>query len=114
VPVSCSQQYHTWKHGTGKGLIAALNDVSSAAAASDPHVLTVALKKAKPVVARSADHPIPACADPRGYWEVLLMHVSAAASTKGSAATVRAAMQGVPKIEHQLTAEVKQTVHPSS
>ena len=23
VPVSCSQQYDTWKHGQGKGLIAA-------------------------------------------------------------------------------------------
>lgn len=109
APVSCGQQYRTWKHGQGKGLISALSAVSSAATAGDPQVLTAALKQAKPAVARAARHPIPACADPRGYWGVLLMHVNAAAASKGPASSVRAAMQDVPKIEHKLTTEVKQT-----
>lgn len=109
VPVSCSQQYSTWKHGQGKGLIAALDAVGSAEAAGDTQVLTAALKKAKPAVARAARHPVPACADPRGYWDVLLMHVTAAAATKGSASSVRAAMKDVPQIEHQLTTELKHT-----
>jgi hypothetical protein len=112
VPVSCGQQYRTWAHGHGKGLMAALKAVSSAEAAGDAQVLTAALKEAKPAVARAARHPIPACADPRGYWDVLLMHVNAAiASTAsaGSATSVRAAMEDVPKIEHKLTAEVKST-----
>ena len=109
APVSCSQQYSTWKHGQGKGLISTLNAVSSAATAGDAQVLTAALKQARPAVARAARHPIPACADPRGYWSVLLMHVNAAAASKGSASSVRAAMQDVPKIEHKLVAEVKQT-----
>jgi len=108
-PVSCSQQYSTWKHGQGKGVIAALSAVSSASTAGDAQVLTAALHQAKPAVARAAHHPIPACADPRGYWDVLLMHVNAAVASKGSAASVRAAMQGVPKIEHNLIAEVKRT-----
>jgi hypothetical protein len=108
-PVSCSQQYTTWKHGQGKGLIAALHAVSSAETAGDAQVLTAALDKAKPAVARAAHHPIPACADPRGYWDVLLMHVNAAVASKGSAASARAAMQGVPNIEHNLIAEVKRT-----
>ena len=73
--------------------------------------LTATLKQAKPDVARAAHHPIPACADPRGYWTVLLMHVNAAVASKGSAASVRAAMQGVPKIEHNLVAEIKNTAH---
>ena len=109
APVSCSQQYHTWNHGQGKGLMAALNAVSSADTAGDTHVLTAALRKARPAVARAARHPVPACADPRGYWSVLLMHVSAAAASTGSAASVRAAMTNVPKIERNLIAELKGT-----
>ena len=111
TPVSCSQQYHAWQHGQGKGLIAALSAVSSAETAGDAKVLTVTLKQARPAVARAAHHPVPACADPRGYWDVLLMHVSAAAATRNSASSVRAAMKDVPAIEHQLTAELKQAAH---
>jgi hypothetical protein len=109
APVNCRQQYSTWANGQGKGLIAALSAVSSAATAGDAHVLTVALKNAKPAVARAAHHPMPTCADPKGYWSVLLMHVNAAASGKGSPRSVRAAMKGVPEIEHQLIAELKGT-----
>jgi hypothetical protein len=112
VPVSCGQQYRTWAHGHGKGLMAALNAVSSAETAGDTQVLTAALKKVKPAVARAARHPIPACADPRGYWDVLLMHVNAAISSTAStasASSVRAAMKDVPKIQHKLSAEVKDT-----
>ena len=107
TPVSCSQQYHTWTHGQGKGLIAALHGVSVAGTAGDPQALTVALKKAGPVVSKATHHPIPACADPRGYWAVLLMHVNAAVASRHSPSSIRAAMKGIPKIEHELTAEVK-------
>jgi hypothetical protein len=44
-----------------------------------------------------------------GYWSVLLMHMNAAAASKGSASTARPAMKGVPGIEHELTAELKAT-----
>ena len=109
TPVSCSQQYHTWKHGQGQGLIAAVHAVSVAGTAGDPQALTVALKKAGPVVAKATHYPIPACADPRGYWDVLLMHVNAAVDSRHSPSSARAAMKGVSKIEHELTAEVKST-----
>jgi hypothetical protein len=109
VPVSCGQQYHTWNHGQGKGLVTTVEAVSSAAAAGDPQVLSVALKKARPAVALAARHPMPACADPRGYWNVVLLHVNAAAAKGSSASSTRAAMKGVPKIQHQLTTELKQT-----
>jgi hypothetical protein len=109
VPVSCSEQYHTWAHGQGKGLVTTVEAVSSAATAGDPQVLSVALKKARPAVALAARHPMPACADPRGYWNVLLLHVNAAAAKGSSASSKQAAMKGVPKIQHQLTTELKQT-----
>jgi hypothetical protein len=109
VPVSCSQRYNTWNHGQGKGLIAALDAVSSAEAAGDTQVLAATLKRTKPAVSWAARHPVPACADPMGYWDVLLMHVTAAAANTGSASSMRAAMKGVPKIEDQLTSELKQT-----
>jgi hypothetical protein len=111
VPVSCSQQYNTWEQGQGKGLIAALDAVSSAATAGDIQVLMATLSETRPAIARAARHPVPACADPRGYWDVLLMHVTAAAATKSSTTSVQAAMKGVPEIEHQLTAELKQLKH---
>jgi hypothetical protein len=104
---SCSQQYSTWQQGPGKGLLAALHTVSVASTAGDPHVLTVTLKKAGPAVARAAHHPVPACADPRGYWSVLLMHLTAAAANPASTAGVRAAMKNVPQIDHELATEVK-------
>ena len=111
VPVSCSQQYNTWEQGHGKGLIATLNAVSSAETAGDAQVLMTTLNTSRPAIATAARHPMPACADPRGYWDVLLMHVTAAAATKSSASGVQAAMQGVPELEHQLTAELKQLKH---
>jgi hypothetical protein len=109
VPVSCRQQFDTWRHGQGKGVMAALGAVSSAGTAGDARTLTDALQKARPAIARAARHPIPACANPRGYWDVLLMHVNAAAGGKGSSSSARAAMTGVPKIEHELTTELKST-----
>jgi len=107
VPVSCRQQYRTWQDGQGKGLAAALDTVSSAETAGNTQVLVAALKKIKPAVGAAAHHPIPACADPMGYWSVLLMHVNAGAGSTGSAAGMRLAMKDVPKIEGQLLAEVK-------
>ena len=109
VPVSCSKQYDSWQHGPGKGLIAALHAVSTADTAGGTHVLTAALQKARPAVARAARHPVPACADPMGYWDVLLMHLSAATAGGSSASSARAAMTGVPKIEHELAAELRHT-----
>ncbi len=106
VPVSCGQRYHAWVSGTGKSLLATFHAVSVAAAAGDSQALTVALHKAKPAVAGATLHPVPACADPRGYWGVLLMHVNAAVSGHPSASSVQAALKDVPAIEHALTTEL--------
>jgi hypothetical protein len=106
VPVSCGQQYQAWSNGPGKGLIAALQAVSVAGTAGNSQALKVALKKAGPTVATGSRHPVPACADPRGYWSVLLMHVNAAVASKGSTSSVQAAVKDVPKIQVELTSEL--------
>jgi hypothetical protein len=109
VPVSCGEQYSAWARGRGKGLVAAVDAVGSAAAAGNPHALKAALKKARPAIVSAAKHQMPGCADPRGYWYVLLMHVNAAAAKGMSASSIRAALDGVAHIQHQLTVELKQT-----
>ncbi len=109
VPVSCRQQYNAWQSGQGKRISATLDAVGSAETVGNTHVLAVALKKAGPAVARAARHPVPACADPMGYWNVLLMHVNAGAASTGSISSMQAAMKDVPRIERQLAAEVKRT-----
>jgi hypothetical protein len=107
VPVSCGQQYETWNHGQGKGLIAALGSLSSAETVGNTRVLAASLTRTRPAISWAASHPVPACADPAGYWNVLLMHVTAAAASTRSASTMLAAMHDVPKIDHQLTTELK-------
>jgi hypothetical protein len=106
VPVSCTQKYQAWNQGPGKWLIATFRAVSVAGTSGDLKVLTVALKKAKPTVARAARNPVPACADPAGYWSVLLMHMNAAVASTDSKSNVRAAMKDVPTIERKLAAEL--------
>jgi len=108
TPVSCTDQYRTWIHGEGKGVMDALGAITSAATAGHAHMPTAALKQARTAVTTGAKHPIPACADPRGYWSVLLMHVNAAVSGRGPASSAQAAIRDVPEIHHQLLVEVKQ------
>ena len=102
----CGQQYRSWEQGQGKGLISGLDAVGVASTAGDPQVLTAELKKARSAVSKAARYPVPGCADPMGYWGVLMMHISAAEASSSSVASARAAMKGVPKIEKELTAEV--------
>ena len=42
VPVSCAEQYKTWDHGRGTGLVAAIHAVSEASTAGNAKVLTEA------------------------------------------------------------------------
>jgi hypothetical protein len=105
--VSCTQQYQTWEHGRGTGLVGAFHAVSVASTSGNTKALTATLKKAKPAVAQAARYPVPACADPRGYWSALLMHVNAAVGSARSVVGARAALKGVPSIEKQLTAELR-------
>ncbi|HUK72000.1 MAG TPA: hypothetical protein VLW50_25070 [Streptosporangiaceae bacterium] len=108
--VSCPRQYDAWRRGPAKKLVAALQTLDTAGATGDSAVPTTALKKAAPTIASAARYPIPACADPKGYWTALLMHVNAAAGSAASPsgrASVTLALKGVPKLEEELSAELK-------
>jgi hypothetical protein len=106
LPATCGQQYSAWANAGGSGVLAALHAVGVAEAAGNSGALTAALRAARPAVAQAALHPVPACADRKGYWTVLLMHVNAAVGG-GSASSARAALTGVPAMEQELTAELR-------
>lgn len=101
----CKQRYDAWRQGPGKGVVSSLTAIDSAAARTSQ--LKAELKKSKSTLARASAHPVPACADPSGYWVVLMMHVTAAAASTDSASTLTAAMKGVPGITDKLVAELK-------
>jgi hypothetical protein len=109
MAVTCKQRYGTWQQGPGKGLAAALDAVGAAEAAGNNQALTAALKQVEPIIATVTRNPLPSCADPKGYWEVLLMHVNAATASKASASSQQAALRGVPTITNELTTELKHT-----
>lgn len=112
VLVNCPKEYNIWKHGPAKKLVGTLSVVDSASTTGDMPALVTALKQAGPAVDKAARYPIPACADPKGYWTALLMHVNAAESSKGTgvgSASITLALKGVPKLERELNAELKST-----
>lgn len=108
MAATCKQRYDTWQQGPGKGLIAALNAVGAAETAGNAQALTATLKQAAPAVTKAARNPLPSCADPKGYWEVLLMHVNAGVASKAPS-SLPATMKGVPAITNELNAELKRT-----
>lgn len=112
VLINCPQLYDAWQNGPAKKIVAALNAVDSVSTVDDIHAQIAALKKAAPQVATAARHPMPTCADPKGYWTALLLHVNAAASSANSRAKttpITVALKAVPRLERELSAELKRT-----
>jgi|GEM_PF-3089816 len=110
--IACPKRYTTWKNGPGKEVVAAVDAVVVASRNGDIQAQQAALKKAAPAVDAATSNPMPACADPKGYWSALMLHVNAAAqSLKSGSGTdsVKVALHDVPKIDRQLNAEVKRT-----
>jgi hypothetical protein len=101
----CKQSYDAWKQGPGSGVVATLTAVGSATTTS---ALKTELKKTGPTLAKAARYPLPACADPKGYWLAVLMHVNAAAASTGSPTSLTAAMKDLPQLIRELTAELNQ------
>ena len=117
---SCLQQYRVWgtgpEHAAGENLTAALNRLQAASSASDIPATSAALKRAG-MAARTLEHyPIPACADPKGYWHAVLLRIEAAADhtgvSNGQAALALAgeALRRLPVLERKLATELKGTV----
>ncbi len=116
-PLTCEQRYDAWKTGParaqGKQLDADLSKVSAAGNAEDITALTSALKTAGADSATLEQYPMPACADPGGYWVQMLVRIKAAGDNAGSASGLggillaEAPLKQVPGLEQQLSAELK-------
>ena len=117
---SCLQQYRLWSsgpaHAAGENLTAALNILQAASSASDIGATSAALKRAGVAARTLAQSPIPACADPRGYWRTVLVRIQDAADNAGTSqgqgalTAAEAALKRMPALERQLAAELRQTV----
>jgi hypothetical protein len=116
-PLTCKQQYDAWKTGParaqGKQIVADLSKITAAASAEDITALTSALKTAGDDATTLEQYPMPACADPGGYWVQMLARIKAsgdnAASASGLSALILAEvpLKEVPGLEAKLTAELK-------
>jgi hypothetical protein len=116
---SCAQQYAAWKRGgalaPGKRLAAALQAAQSASASEDIPATLAALKTAGSAAAGLGRYPMPACADPGGYWSAILARIRAAGDNAGTASGLaalllaEAPLQAVPGLQAELAAELQRT-----
>jgi len=83
APVSCTAQYKAWQHGPAKAaaltFAADMRKAQNAAGVQDIPQITAAMKQAGKDATALQAYPMPACADPAGYWHQLLASVRAAA-----------------------------------
>jgi hypothetical protein len=116
-PLTCNQQYDAWKTGPAdtpdKQLDADLSQISTAGNDEDITAQTSALKTAGADAAVLERYPMPACADPGGYWMQTLAHIKAAGDNAGRPSShaglvlAEAPLKEVPGLEQKLTAELK-------
>lgn len=114
---SCHQQYEAWKTGPAKAeakkLAGALRALQSAG--EDLVLVTDSLKRAGRIAHQLQAYPMPACADPAGYWRKTLADIRAGgdnASTSSGLGAVLLAMaplKKAPALERKLAAELKTT-----
>ena len=117
---SCLQQYRVWSsgpaHAAGENLTAALNILQAASSASDIGATSAALKRAGVAARTLAQSPIPACADPRGYWRAVLVGIQDAADNAGTSqgqgalTAAGVALKRMPVLERKLAAKLRRTV----
>jgi hypothetical protein len=110
--IDCPQRYDAWKNGPAKKAITVVNSVATSSTGKGIQVQETALKSVAPAVDAAARYPMPTCADPKGYWNALLLHVNAAVeSLKSTDATtsIKVALNDVPQLEHELSAELMRT-----
>lgn len=94
-------------------LTPALNAVQSAASSDDIALMSSGLKQAGSIAHRLQAYPIPACADPAGYWKQILADIRASGDNAGTAAglagllAAEVPLKKVPGLEGQLQTELK-------
>lgn len=85
---SAHERYKTWQHGSAKALagqiLPALRNVEAAGQLEDIPELNSAFKRAGHIAGELTAYPMPACADPKGYWAKMLGHLQAAGDNAGT------------------------------
>ncbi len=114
--LACKHSYQQWKTGPAEAavrqLLSALKALQAAGSARSVSAAKAAVKKAGQAAARLASFPVPACADPHGYFPAILARVRAAAGSADTANGLTAMVQAlapltaVPALEAKFTAEV--------
>src|SRR5215469_15543417 len=113
---TCAQQFTAWQNGPAKAvaekIVPSLNQVQSSAKTEDIPELNAALKAVGTIAQQLQAYPMPACADPAGYWTQMLGYLKAAGDNAGSSSglagllTAIAPLEKVPGVEASLQAEL--------
>jgi hypothetical protein len=119
APQTCAQQYTTWENGAGTAESAAMraegNALRAAGKANNIKAVDTALERMGSYAAADETHPMPACADPAGFWPQVLSAMRTAGDnasvTPGRAGLViaEAPLKPVAGIEVKLNAELERT-----
>jgi len=100
---SCHQQFVAWQNGPAKSLgeqiVPALEQVEAAASVDDVPSLTSTLRQAGKLAPQLQAHPMPTCADPKGYWRQILAALTAAGDSASSAHGLTALLAAVTPLE---------------
>ena len=118
-PVSCRQQYQTWRHGPAAAedrMRAAVNAVQVAERSGNVTAMRSALKRLVPAALAAAQAPPPRCADPDGLFSdyVTTVYVAGddARSARGISGLLKAAapLKTLKTKEARLAAEAARVV----
>lgn len=87
-PLTCQQQYDNWRNGPAKGVGQGLKGdgaaLTKAGNSEDIPAINAALKKLGDDAAALEAYPMPACADPHGYYPQMLADFKAAGDNAGT------------------------------
>ena len=118
-PLTCAQQYQAWRTGPanapGKKLQSDAAALSADGKAADIAQMDTDLKSLGTDATALEAYPMPACADPAGYWPQYLGAMKAAGDNAGTATGLgavilaEAPLKQVPAIQAKLTAELAKT-----
>ena len=118
--LTCAQQYQAWKTGPADILAKRTfgpDDTALTAAGNSDDIpaMDSALAKLGQDAGRLEQYPMPACADPAGYWTQMLADLKAAGDNAGSTSglggliTAMAPAEIVKPLETELSAELART-----
>jgi len=116
---ACAQQFHAWQNGSAHSAIsnfdAAQQALADESSSGEPALIAAAMNILGQRAAALASFPVPACADPNGYFAALLSRIGTVTGEIGPDATLTILQQAINQLdsvfslESDFTAEVKQT-----